>query len=218
MKAKIITLGILILSLSTYSQSSKIEFGLKGGVNIFNFRTEQSEKHLNLEVNSKFNVGFFKGIFVNYSFNDKIQIQIEPNFQKKQTELSIYDTGIKLPTHVQVSSIFDSETNFNKKNKFKESSIESPLVIRYSIIEKLKLECGLNIAYILKEQYDEPPIFGIGKTRFNVNEFETGLIIGGIYNVSKKFFLNFRYNYGLNKKNRYFLNKRTLNIGVEYKL
>ncbi|RCS28519.1 PorT family protein [Polaribacter sp. WD7] len=210
MKRKLFIVGILILTISTYSQSTKIKFGLKGGINLFNFRIEQPEKHLKTEINSNFNVGFFTGIFVNYSFTDKIQIQIEPNFQKKQTEISyFFKPGIDISNN-------QTSNEQNEKYKFSEYSIENPLVIRYSINEKIKIEGGFNIIYIFKEKYSEPVNFGSNKTTFDVNEFETGLIIGGIYNLSQKIVFNLRYNYSLNEKRGSLLNKRIINIGLEY--
>jgi opacity protein-like surface antigen len=215
MKGKIFIVGILILSLSTYSQSSKMEFGLKGGMNLFNFRIEQPEEYLETEINSKFNIGFFVGVFLNYNFNQKIKIQIEPNFQKKQTELSVFSRNL--------SNVSNSQTNDYYENiKFSEYSIESPLVIRYSINEKIEIEGGFNLAYILKEEQNRNIEYGTyienDNRTLDLNEFETGLIIGGIYNVTKKIGLNLRYSYSLNEKSGSLLNKRIINIGIEFKI
>ncbi|QXP67686.1 porin family protein [Polaribacter sp. AHE13PA] len=212
MREKLFIIGFLILSLSTYSQSSKIKFGLKGGMNLFNFRIEQPKEYLKTEINSKFNVGFFAGIFVNYNFNNKIRVQIEPNFQKKQTEISIS----------RKIGILYTDQDYDIKKIFSEYSFESPLIVRLALNKKVSLEGGFNFVYIFKERengnIENENYFESFERSRNINEFETGLIIGGLYNISNNIGLNLRYNYSLNQKDEEFLNKRIINIGIEYQI
>jgi opacity protein-like surface antigen len=51
------------------------------------------------------------------------------------------------------------------------------------------------------------------KSKIDVNEFETGLIIGGVFNVTKNIGLNLRYNYSLNEKRLGLLNMYYTDIG-----
>ena len=215
MREKLIIISILILSLSTYSQSSKIKLGLKGGMNLFNFRIEQPEEYLQTEINSRFNVGYFAGIFVNYKFNEKLKIQLEPNFQKKQTELSTFSRNLSNWNNTQISDYY-------QKNKFSEYSIESPFIIRYSLNKTIEIEGGFNLVYVFKEEQNRNIEYGTyfenDKNSQNLSEFETGLIIGGVYNITKNIGLNLRYNYSLNEKGGSLLNKRIINIGIEYEI
>jgi hypothetical protein len=212
MKEKIIIIGILILSLSTFGQSSKIEYGIKGGINFFNFRIEQPKEYLRTEINSKFNVGFFAGLFVNYNFNKNVKIQIEPNFQKKKTEISTSRN----------SGILYDDQDYDLKNIFSEYSLESPLIVRLTLNRKVSLEGGFNFVYILKERENRDiqfeNYFESAERSRSINEFETGLIIGGLYNISNNIGLNLRYNHSLNQKDEELLNKRIINIGIEYKI
>jgi len=215
MREKLFIISILILSLSAYSQTSKMKFGLKGGVNLFNFRIEQPEEYLQAEINSEFNIGYFTGIFVNYEFNEKLKIQIEPNFQKKQTELSIFSRNLSNANNTQINDYYE-------KNEFSEYSIESPFIIRYSLNKIIEFEGGFNFVYLLKEEQNRNIEYGTyfenDKNSRNLSEFETGIIIGGIYNISKNIGLNLRYNHSLNEKGGSLLNKRIINIGIEYEI
>ena len=200
---KIILTSLMLCSAFAFSQ--EIKFGAKVGLNISSLRGNYPA-----EIDeTKSKIGFHIGGFAEYSINDKFALQPELllSTQGGSSEVIEYYGG---------GTYFES---FKQTPKL--TYINLPIMLKYKVIEKLSIEFGPQIGYLIsaksKWEYVDSTdpsenetievdlindgTYTFGGTTVQVkpktNRLDFGLNIGSSYDVTDKFFVQARYNLGL---------------------
>ena len=190
---------------SVFAFSQEIKFGAKVGLNISSLRGNYPA-----EIDeTKSKIGFHIGGFAEYSINDKFALQPELllSTQGGSSEVIEYYGG---------GTYFES---FKQTPKL--TYINLPIMLKYKVIEKLSIEFGPQIGYLIsaksKWEYVDSTdpsenetievdlindgTYTFGGTTVQVkpktNRLDFGLNIGSSYDVTDKFFVQARYNLGL---------------------
>jgi hypothetical protein len=186
--------------------SQEIKFGAKVGLNVSNLRgdypTEINEK------NSK--VGFHLGGFAEYKINDKFILQPELLFSTQGNEYGIKE-------YYGGGSYYDG-ADYNLIINY----LNLPIIFRYKVMEKLSIDFGPQIGYVLSgktkinviEDSRDPSqnysfeidmlndgVYDFDGTTVQVkaslNRLDFGLNFGSTYDITDNFFVQGRYNLGL---------------------
>lgn len=139
----------------------QFEVGAKGGLNISEIKTTDIPYSLPLETNSI--LGFHIGLFTQLDFTDKFHLNSDILFTTRGYKLEDFNTTI--------------------------SYLEIPILLSYSIIEKLEIELGPDMGLKLSEKSD---ISGL-----SYESLDFGVATGLRYNLIDKIFLTGRYYHGL---------------------
>ena len=127
---KKIILLLLIFSTSVTS-AQKIKYGIKAGLNISSLRADYLD-----ETNAKSKTGFHSGVFVEYAFNENFSIQPELLYstQGGESDSKKYDEA-------------DFYLGINPVPQL--SYLNFPIMLKYEFVEKLHVELGPQIGYLL---------------------------------------------------------------------
>ena len=196
---KRIILVLLIFSTGVVS-AQKFKYGVKAGLNISSLRADYLD-----ETNAKSKTGFHSGVFVEYAFSENFSIQPELLYstQGGDSDSKKYDEA-------------DFYLGINPVPQL--SYLNVPVMLKYEIIEKLHVELGPQIGYLLSAKSNleyidssrketlEIDILNGGNYTFlerdvqiesGVERFDYGLNFGLSYNLTKQLLLQGRYNLGL---------------------
>lgn len=190
---------------SAFAFSQEIKFGAKVGLNISSLRGNYPA-----EIDeTKSKIGFHIGGFAEYSINDKFALQPE-------LLLSTQGGSIEVIEYYGGGTYFES---FKQTPKL--TYINLPIMLKYKVIEKLSIEFGPQIGYLISAKskweyvYSTDPsenetievdLINDGTYTFvgttvqfkpKTNRLDFGLNIGSSYDVTEKFFVQARYNLGL---------------------
>jgi len=201
---KIILTSLMLCSVFAFSQ--EIKFGAKVGLNLSNLKGDYPTA-IN-EHNSK--IGFHIGGFAQYEINDKFTLQPELLFS---TQGNTY--GYK--TYYGGGTYYDG-ADYNLKLNY----LNLPIILKYKIIEKLSVEFGPQIGYLMSaktkidvtEDSRDPSqnysveldmlndgVYNFGGTtvqsKASVNRLDFSLNLGASYDITEKIFIEGRYNLGL---------------------
>lgn len=193
---------------SVFAFSQDIKFGAKIGLNLSNLRGDYPAA-IN-EHNSK--IGFHIGGFAQYGINDKFTLQPELLFS---TQGNTY--GYK--TYYGGGTYYDG-AEYNLKLNY----LNLPIILKYKIIEKLSVEFGPQIGYLMSaktkvdvtEDSRDPSqnysveidmlndgVYNFGGTtvqsKASANRLDFSLNLGASYDITEKIFIEGRYNLGLSK-------------------
>lgn len=204
---KVITL-MLVAAATTLGFSQQVKFGVKGGVNVTDLNG--AENGLMNGVNT-LNVGFNVGAFVEYKVQDKMYIQPE----------------LQLSTQGASSDHYGYDGYSNTEKRVNLTYLNLPVMVKYEVVNKLKLEVGPQFGYALagnvkyqetgasynvslkqnlfKKETQVVPTTIQGNTTGNTTittpqyaqRFDFGLNFGFSYDLSSDVFLQARYNLGL---------------------
>ena len=199
MKNLAIILGLLT---SILSFSQEIKWGVKGGMNINNL----SDADNTIFGDSKIKLGVHFGGFLEYPINERFSIQPELLFSTQ---------GAKFDKSFAEDNQFASiKKNINL------TYLTLPIMLKYKLIEKLKVEFGpqLGLALSMKEKLEgnlngvsaihEIDGFEDRYVRFygtnikipaTAKRFNLGLNIGASYDITENIFVQARYNFDLTK-------------------
>jgi opacity protein-like surface antigen len=201
---KIILTSFMLCSVFAFSQ--EIKFGSKVGLNLSNLRGDYPtgiDEH-----NSK--IGFHIGGFAEYEINDKFTLQPELLFSTQGNTYGYKD-------YYGGGSYYDG-ADYNLKLNY----INLPIILKYKIIEKLSIDFGPQISYLMSaktkinvtEDSRDPSqnysveidmlndgIYNFGGTivqgKASANRLDFSLNLGASYDITEKIFLQGRYNFGL---------------------
>lgn len=201
---KIILTSFMLCSIFAFSQD--IKFGAKVGLNLSNLRGDYPAA-IN-EHNSK--IGFHIGGFAQYEINDKFALQPELLFS---TQGNTYVHK----TYYGGGSYYDG-ADYNLKLNY----LNLPIILKYKIIDKLNIEFGPQIGYLISaktkvdvtEDSRDPSqnysveidmlndgIYNFGGTtvqsKASANRLDFSLNLGASYDITEKIFIEGRYNLGL---------------------
>jgi hypothetical protein len=183
-KSKIIIALLLFVSISqfTFAQgttdSSKLKFGFKGGVNFSNLYTEDVDSNNVL-------TGFNAGIFAKLPITELFAIQPELLYTTKGAKLTYNNSFV------------------NGTSKFKLNYIELPVLLVVNLTNNFNIHAGPYVAYLVDGKATNDSQGTLFDTENNLsnedyNKFDTGLAVGVGFD-SDKIGFGVRYNYGLQK-------------------
>lgn len=221
----VLFLAIVLISIKTYSQESRIKYSFQGGVNYSRYRGSDF-----LEVgDNKFSIAYLFGASFEYQIQEKLALKVDVNYERKveKTKNTLYN--YYNPEDLDISDTFVN-TSFS-------NYIALPILIKYNFSEKnsFYLNGGPFLGFLLNSGYktdfildgeDTSPIdttksnktldlgitFGIGK-EFNITdknriyiELRDNLGLINRYKVTSSFFniksmtnsINFIVGYSLN--------------------
>ena len=201
---KIILTSFMLCSVFTFSQ--EIKFGAKVGLNLSNLRGDYPtgiDEH-----NSK--IGFHIGGFAEYEINEKFTLQPELLFSTQGNTYGYKD-------YYGGGSYYDG-ADYNLKLNY----LNLPIILKYKIIEKLSIDFGPQIGYLMSaktkidvtEDSRDPSqnysveidmlndgTYNFGGTtvqgKASANRLDFSLNLGTSYDITEKIFLQGRYNFGL---------------------
>lgn len=203
---KKIILASLIL-FTTVSFAQEIKYGAKAGINVSNLRGDYPDE---IDEN-KSKIGFHIGGFLEYSINDKFSIQPELLFSSQGG-----NSEIKESYEYNGVTYYESFTQTPKI-----SYLNIPLMLKYKVIEKLSIEFGPQIGFVLnaKSKWEyvdtedssynetiEVDILNGGNYNYlgtdvevkgRINKFDFGLNLGASYDITEQIIVQARYNLGL---------------------
>jgi hypothetical protein len=182
-KLKSIVALVLLTSFSqvAFSQttdSAKLKFGVKGGVNFSNLYTEDVDDN---NVLAGFNLGLFARLPITQTF----AIQPELSYTTKGAELEYNNAFV------------------NGTSTFKLNYLELPVLLVINLSENFSVHGGPYVAYLIDGEAtnnSQGTLFDVENNLDNddYNKFDTGLSVGIGYDTNKIGF-GVRYNYGLQK-------------------
>jgi hypothetical protein len=182
-KLKSIVAFVLLTSFSqvAFSQttdSAKLKFGVKGGVNFSNLYTEDVDDN---NVLAGFNLGLFARLPITQTF----AIQPELSYTTKGAELEYNNAFV------------------NGTSTFKLNYLELPVLLVINLSENFSVHGGPYVAYLIDGEAtnnSQGTLFDVENNLDNddYNKFDTGLSVGIGYDTNKIGF-GVRYNYGLQK-------------------
>lgn len=180
---KTILAFVLLTSVSqvTFAQtadSSKLKFGIKGGVNFSNLYTD------NVEDNNVL-TGFNAGLFARLPITQTFAIQPELLYTTKGAELEYNNAFV------------------NGTSTFKLNYLELPVLLVINLSENFSIHGGPYLAYLIDGQAtnnSQGTLFDVENNLDNddYNKFDSGVSFGIGYDTDKIGF-GVRYNYGLQK-------------------
>ena len=191
---------------SAIAFSQEIKFGAKVGLNLSNLRGDYPagiDEH-----NSK--IGFHIGGFAEYSINEKFSLQPELLFSTQGNTYGYKD-------YYGGGSYYDG-ADYDLKLNY----LNLPILLKYKVIEKLSIEFGPQIGYLMSaktkidvtEDSRDPSqnysveidmlndgVYNFGGTtiqsKASANRLDFSLNLGASYDITEKIFLQGRYNLGL---------------------
>lgn len=201
---KIILTTLMLYSAIAFSQ--EIKFGAKLGLNVSSLRGNYPA-----EIDeTKSKVGFHIGGFALYEINDKFALQPELLFSSQGNTYGYKD-------YYGGGTYYDG-ADYNVKLSY----LNLPIILKYKIIDKLSIEFGPQIGYLMSaktkidvtEDSRDPSqnysveidmlndgTYNVGGTMFqskaSANRLDFGLNFGASYDITEKIFLQGRYNLGL---------------------
>ncbi|WP_372757110.1 porin family protein [Mariniflexile sp.] len=193
MKFRIYVITGLTLLACKIASAQEVNWGVKAGVNMSTLKTDLNQE--------KYLLGYHLGGLAEIKINEKFLLQPE----------LLYSL---LGGKIEDSFSFDDEgTTFNTKYKedVKLAYLQLPVMAKYQIVNKLNLEIGPQIGYLLsgKSDYDVTMNFdgesitdsGSEDIKDQVKSLDFGLNFGLGYELSNKMIIQGRYHLGLSNIN-----------------
>ncbi|UGS21864.1 porin family protein [Flavobacterium cyclinae] len=171
------------------SQAQEIKYGAKAGLNISNVSGDIE--------NNKPLIGAHLGAFVEVKLTDKFAFQPELLFSMQGVKIDYSESAV------------DYSYSYKEDNKI--NYLNVPLMAKYFATEKLFLEAGPQIGFVLsaKSDIEETETFmgitdsfsGDVDIKDNLKSVDFGLNFGLGYEFTSQFFASARYNVGLTNIN-----------------
>ncbi|MDD3738264.1 MAG: porin family protein [Lentimicrobiaceae bacterium] len=188
---------VLLLATTTLIANSQVRFGIKGGLNITSYLSDDEKID---DENLKY--GFNAGVYLRLPVVSLLSLQTELLYTQKGSKIEMSKFG-----NVEINTT--SSTDY----------IELPVLLDIAIIDILHVHAGPYFSYLINKKSltsnsDNNNIVAQVKDDFkkvNLNELDYGLAFGASL-VSRSLELSLRYNYGvktLGKENTILGNKYT---------
>ncbi len=178
---KKITTVLLIVFATTIMAQTKavkpIQFGVKSGISFNHFLGD-----FPIDITPKLYIGFTAGVFGNYIINDKFSVQPEILYTRKGSKFK--------NNYADIADLY-----------FKTDWIEIPILGMYQINDDFSLFCGPYLGFYLDGQAVVDFLgfldIDIDIKREDLQLPDYGLVIGGLYNISKNIAVQARWEYGI---------------------
>ncbi len=211
----ILSLAIIFsLSINSYAQNSKLEFGIKAGGNYSKFTPNFEVDGREYGVYQR-KAGFYLGGFLSKRISEKFYFQPELHFVHRQTDFLIQ--GVEITGHEVGGIVLDLETNIT------ESVIAVPLMLRYHFTRSFFVDAGPQAGFIIdrNEKLQNDPLEQPGNpeviTEYDYDKFDLGLNLGTGYNLTEDLTINGRYFFGIVERDNS-IKSSVFSLGLEYKL
>lgn len=204
MKKIIISLTLLI-TIFSYSQNSKIKFGLQTGLNYSNFRGYTIPAEFDPYYSESPGFAYLGGINMEYQIKEKLSLKIELNFERKSQ---------KADNTIELRQNFDEPSQiYNFVTKRNYDYLVLPILLKYCFEDKnsFYINGGSFIGYLLKSQFtNNLNAPGIDSSSLNTTKdnkkIDFGLSLGLGKNIdlsnNKTFSIEIRENLGLTKTSK----------------
>lgn len=201
MKKIILTTAMLFaFGISNAQGDSGIKFGVKAGLNIAN----QKYSEINADYdkpNTSSRTGFHIGGFAEIKISEKFALQPE----------LLFSTQGSKSDYSEKESFGGGSYSYSSEDKYNLSYLNIPIMAKYYVIEKLSIEVGPQIGFLLsaKDKYSDTETYTfLGDTESDSYsyDFDTkntyekidfSLNFGANYEFTKNIFAGVRYNMGL---------------------
>ena len=176
---KVLCIAVMAVLGLVNVNAQDVKFGAKAGLNLSNVSAEQ------LDEDNK--VGFNFGAFAQIGLSEKITFQPEMLFSSQG-----YKSEISEP---------DNDYFFEQKLEF--NYLNVPLMFRYAVLDKLGLEFGPQVGFLLSASGEgEETLRGETETfdqdvKELLKSTDFGFNFGASYDVSENIIIGARYNLGL---------------------
>ncbi len=170
MKKLLLSVALLASSFTLLAQSSEITYGAKGGLNVSNFIGDDAD-------DSDSKVGFNVGLFLEAPIAERLSIQPELLFSTQGAESESGDGS----------------------SEAKLSYISIPVMFKYYVTEKFNLLAGPQLSFNINSEFEALGItVDADDLGLDTSTVDFGLNFGLGYNITEKFFVEGRYNIGIN--------------------
>lgn len=230
MKKLLLSIALLLIASTNYSQISKIKFGIQTGLNYSSFRGYDIPDDLSLILTESPAFAFLGGISFEYQIKEKLSFKLELNYERKSQK-----TKADIEIISNNPELFPGADEY--KTKKNNNYLVVPLMIKYSFgnKESFFVNGGPYIGYLLKSNLEEH-LYANGtlqesqttETTTNNKKTDLGLSIGLgktiKINEKSSIFVEIRENLGLTNtsKNKVWGNgeikTNSLNLIVGYSL
>lgn len=179
MKTKtLISIFFLFLSLKIFCQT--FSYGIKGGLDVTNFRYVSE---ISQDYNPKLSFDF--GLVLNYRVLDKIELQIEPGFINKGSRTKFMD--------------------LTSQRIFKYNYVNLPLIVIINPFRKVNIEIGPEFGYLITSTIVDTEGNTYEIDSFLDKHFELAGNVGLSYNLFPKVNVYLRYSQAVTPVQDYYL-------------
>ena len=198
MKKLLLSISFLLIATLSYSQNSKIKFGIQAGLNYSNFRGYEIPVTPLYSESPAF--AYLGGINVEYLIKEKLSLKLDLNYERKSQKadntLEIFDNN-------------GSSTVYNFTSKKNYDYLVLPIMIKYSFTNRNSffINGGPYIGYLLKSNItnDLGNIDGLNNEPFETTKYNNKTDFGLSIGLGKSFelkennsiFIEIRENLGL---------------------
>ncbi|WP_338840541.1 porin family protein [Flavobacterium ginsenosidimutans] len=197
---KIVLAAIAVMTFG-WANAQDVKFGVKGGINLSNLTGDIE--------NTSSKVGFQVGGFAEFKLADKFSVQPEVMY-------SLQGAKIK-----ESGEFYSYEGNINA------SYLNIPVLAKYYVVEKLGLEAGPQIGFLLsaKNKWEESDngekYSGKENIKDNFKSTSFSLNIGAGYDFTENISAGVRYNFGVSnisdfKDEKIHNNVISLSVGYKF--
>ena len=198
MKKLLLSISFLLIATLSYSQNSKIKFGIQAGLNYSDFRGYEIPVTPLYSESPAF--AYLGGINVEYLINEKLSLKLDLNYERKSQKA---DYTLEIFDNNGSSKIY----NFTSKKNY--DYLVLPIMIKYSFTNRNSffINGGPYIGYLLKSNItnDLGNIDGLNNEPFETTKYNNKTDFGLSIGLGKSFelkennsiFIEIRENLGL---------------------
>lgn len=186
-----LVLSLMLSSFSASAQLFKTAYGVTGG-------STSTVMHTELKTTQPMTMGYYGGAFATVNFTDEWSVRMGANYATQGAHYQLYKTKIRL----------------------QQSYLNIPVEFMYNLKSYLSVEAGFYQNVLLGSSLTENGQLDLvispdsGAMPYNI-----GVLAGFSFTIARTVFINFRYNYGLNKSyviygKGYPMSSLTLGLGI----
>ena len=211
MKSKFILVALVLTSLLTKVNAQEMKWGVKAGYNMSTFKSDID--------GLKYLPGYHFGAILEIKASEKLSVQPEFFYSRE---------GAKL----ELEEFVNENTGFSIDSKLKLDYIQLPVTLKYYAFDKLSIELGPQIGYLIsaKNDYTNTIVLdGLTSTESKTEDVKShfksidfALKFGLGYEFKNKMFFQARYTYGLsdikNSDGEEAINSKITNQGFQFSI
>ena len=186
-----LVLSLMLSSFSASAQLFKTAYGVTGG-------STYTVMHTELKTTQPMTMGYYGGAFATVNFTDEWSVRMGANYATQGAHYQLYKTKIRL----------------------QQSYLNIPVEFMYNLKSYLSVEAGFYQNVLLGSSLTENgPLDLVISPDSGAMPYNIGALAGFSFTIARTVFINFRYNYGLNKSyviygKGYPMSSLTLGLGI----
>lgn len=227
MKKLFLSMTLLFIATLSYSQNSKIKFGIQVGLNYSNFRGYDIPIQFEPVYSESPEFGFLGGLNFEYQIKEKLSLKLELNYERKSQ---------KADNYIELTDADDFTRGYNFTSKKNYDYLVLPIMLKYNFTNKnsFYVNGGPFVGFLLKSNLtnDLQNIDGLNNDPVettnlnNKTDFGLSIGLGKTIEINEKnsIFIEIRENLGLTNtsKNKVWGNgdvkTNSLNLIIGYSL